>query len=192
MSDFNIPDVFPLLRRGEGENPEMGGCLVQVAGYLNDGVSWTDATPCVHPVLRTMAIWVNDLIGDEYRNSLLEFVPRLIGTGVPNDVSQRSLLEQRDALTLAMLAGADWEIKRAIDFVDQYYLYVNPSDELIHRFNSLGKNSPYTEGYLAENAILCKTLLKSALDAYDEFTGRTEPAPIPAEKWDDLLKAMSV
>lgn len=169
MSDFNIPDVFPLLRKGTGETPEDGGCLVQVAGYLNDGVSWTDETPCVHPVLRYIAIWANDDSPDSERQSLLSLVPRLIGTGLDTVwASMPDMLNIQDPLSHKILEAAEFEVKET------------------HFGDEAGKLA-YT---LVRGSWFDR--LKAALDAYDEFTGRTEPAPIPAEKWDDLLKAMSV
>lgn len=81
MTDMQIPDFMPQLRKGAGATPQDGGCLVQVAGFLADGVSWTDKTPCVHPLLSDAAIRVNDIVNEEVRQSLLPLAPRLVGTG---------------------------------------------------------------------------------------------------------------
>lgn len=89
---MNIPDFMPRLRKGAGRTPQDGGCLVQVASYLNDGVSWTDRTPCVHPMLRHVAIGVNDSVGEDARQGLLKFAPRLIGTGTKDRIIERQMV----------------------------------------------------------------------------------------------------
>lgn len=89
---MNIPDFMPKLRRGAGPTPKDGGCLVQVASYLYDGESWTDRTPCVHPMLREVAIGVNDSVSDHARQGLLEFAPRLIGTRNDDRALERRLV----------------------------------------------------------------------------------------------------
>ncbi|MPZ66777.1 MAG: hypothetical protein GEU83_15135 [Pseudonocardiaceae bacterium] len=81
MTEIRIPAGLPLLRGGVGRNPEDGGCLVQLASYLSDGVSWTDRTPCVHPVLAEAAIAVNDRVEDYYRPVLAPLAAELVGTG---------------------------------------------------------------------------------------------------------------
>ena len=100
---MHVPDFMPRLRSGAGETPKDGGCLIQVAGYLNDGVSWTDATPCVHPALRRAGILVNDGVDDEYRQRLLLLAPRLIGTGGTGDPVE----DRRIAVELARWCAAD-------------------------------------------------------------------------------------
>lgn len=84
-SSINIPDFVPNLRHGKGSNPADGGCLVQVTGWLADGKSWTDHTPCVHEALRLKAIHLNDATRDDYRQQLMKFAPRLIGTSRSTD-----------------------------------------------------------------------------------------------------------
>ncbi len=77
----HVPAGLPLLQQGAGESPEDGGCLIQVASYLHDGQSWTDSTPCVHPILRSAAIRVNDYVSDAYRPLLAPLAADLVGTG---------------------------------------------------------------------------------------------------------------
>ena len=95
------PDLMPLLRKGTGETPADGGCLVQVAGYLADGHSWVDDTPCVHPVLRLLAIVVNDLVSDVVRPRLAVVAPDLIGTGPGPDGVEGRVLAVRLAVWCA-------------------------------------------------------------------------------------------
>lgn len=81
MINIHVPAGLPMLRRGIGRSPAEGGCLVQVASYLHDGRSWTDQTPCVHPVLRQLAIVVNDAVSDEARPLLAPLAADLVDTG---------------------------------------------------------------------------------------------------------------
>ena len=95
------PDLMPLLRKGTGATPADGGCLVQVSGYLADGHSWVDDTPCVHPVLRLLAIVVNDLVSDVVRPRLAVVAPDLIGTGPGPDGVEGRVLAVRLAVWCA-------------------------------------------------------------------------------------------
>ena len=81
MSAIHVPAGLPMLRKGVGDTPADGGCLVQIASYLHDGRSWSDETPCVHPVLRRLAIYVNDAVSDEVRSLLAPLAADLVGTG---------------------------------------------------------------------------------------------------------------
>lgn len=76
-----IPDFMPMLRSGSGVSPEDGGCLVQCASYLADGHSWNETTDCVHPLLRALAVQVNDHTCDAARPLLGPLAADLVGTG---------------------------------------------------------------------------------------------------------------
>jgi hypothetical protein len=52
---------------------------MQVIDWIDNG-GWTDHPECVHPVLRRLAISVNDTLDDRGRQRLLDLTPRLIGT----------------------------------------------------------------------------------------------------------------
>jgi hypothetical protein len=69
----------PWLRKGTGTTPAEGGCILQVVDWVHRG-GWTDQPPCVHPVLRRLAVGANDTLDDEGRQRLLDLAPRLIGT----------------------------------------------------------------------------------------------------------------
>jgi len=58
------PDDMPALIAGAGGNPHDGGCIMQAVSWLaSGGEEWTDAPACAHPVVRKVAIWVNDSVG---------------------------------------------------------------------------------------------------------------------------------
>lgn len=75
-----IPDILPNLIAGEGDSPENGGCLLQVASFIYDGESWTDHPKCVHPLLIELGIWVNDETTDDARPLLARSLPYLLET----------------------------------------------------------------------------------------------------------------
>lgn len=56
------------------------GCFMDVISYLNGDAQITDESECVCPVIRTIAIYLNDLLNDEQRYRLLPFVERAMGT----------------------------------------------------------------------------------------------------------------
>jgi hypothetical protein len=79
-------NVVPWLRAGTGSAPADGGCVMQIVDWVSRN-EWTDAPPCVHPVIRGLAIEVNDRLDDESRQRLLDLVPRMIDTARDGDVA---------------------------------------------------------------------------------------------------------
>lgn len=157
---MNVPDFMPQLRYGAGQTPQDGGCLVQVAGFLNDGVSWTDSTPCVHPMLREVAIGTNDRVDDVLRQTLLPLAPRLIGTGLTGDEAEDrrvtlALVEWcvRQAAVAAHAIGGIWASNVAVDAKNEAALYASGASDL----NSL-------------NSMRCKVIASLAADAHGEVS----------------------
>ncbi|MFD4474616.1 hypothetical protein ACFWPU_00665 [Streptomyces sp. NPDC058471] len=179
---MNVPDFMPRLRSGAGDTPKDGGCLVQVAGFLNDGVSWVDDTPCVHPMLRSVGILTNDSVDGDMRQELLPLAPRLIGTGLTGDVVEdrrvmTALVEWcvRDAqwsgdpegaATAARYAEA-YRLKLAVadtfDFDPQHYAGVvaNIVSNSAARVAGIGCSGRARVGFLVR-----------LIDEYDRITGR--------------------
>ena len=56
------------------------GCFMDVIAYLNGDAQITDESECVCPVIRSIAIYINDLLNDEQRHRLLPLVARAMGT----------------------------------------------------------------------------------------------------------------
>ena len=73
-----IPDQLPVISRGRHLEPEDGGCIMEIASLLA-GERWSDAPRCTHPLLAAVARLVNDEVGDEARQQLLQLVPELVG-----------------------------------------------------------------------------------------------------------------
>ena len=46
----------------------------------SNGREWRDAPGCAHPVIRKVAIWVNDSVDSARRRELWPLVPRIMGT----------------------------------------------------------------------------------------------------------------
>ena len=60
---------------------------------LSDGRSWTDHPDCVHPVLREVAVRINDRMPDGDRDRLYPFAVDLVGTASPDpDLAARLAL----------------------------------------------------------------------------------------------------
>jgi len=52
---------------------------MQVIDWINRE-EWTDRPPCVHPVIRALAININDSANDQERQKLLDLAPRMMNT----------------------------------------------------------------------------------------------------------------
>jgi hypothetical protein len=72
---------MPDLINGAGMDPSHGACIMQAVAWLSsNGEQWTDAPACTHPVIRRIAIWVNDSVSTQARQELWPLVPRIMGT----------------------------------------------------------------------------------------------------------------
>jgi hypothetical protein len=72
-------EAVPFLRSGVGSSPANGGCILQIVDWI-DRNGWTDRPDCVHPLLRKLAIYVNDHLPNGERQKLLDLTGRLMGT----------------------------------------------------------------------------------------------------------------
>ena len=84
-------EQVPWLRSGVGETPADGGCIMQVIDWIHRE-EWTDAPPCVHPVIRHFAITVNDRSDDAERQRLLDLAPRMMNTAGGDEALTRKLI----------------------------------------------------------------------------------------------------
>jgi hypothetical protein len=57
---------------------------MQVIDWISSN-NWTDKPECVHPVLRSLAIRVNDSLGNNERQKLLDLAPRLMNTNATDN-----------------------------------------------------------------------------------------------------------
>ena len=74
----------PWIRSGTGATPAEGGCVMQMVSWIADN-EWIDSPPCVHPVIRSLAIYVNDELPDDERQKLLDLIPRMMNTNVEDE-----------------------------------------------------------------------------------------------------------
>jgi len=81
----------PWIRSGVGEAPGDGGCVMQITDWIYRN-KWTDEPPCVHPVIRHLAIYINDNLADEERQKLLDLIPRMMNTTSDDEALTRKLL----------------------------------------------------------------------------------------------------
>ena len=70
------------------------GCFMNVVAYLNGESQITDQSACVCPLIRPMAIVLNDRSTDEQRQQLLPFVLRAMGSAT-NDKTVRDARKLR-------------------------------------------------------------------------------------------------
>src|SRR5215472_4689580 len=81
MTTITVPADMPGLIGGAGQYPAAGACVMQAVAWLaTSGQKWTDEPDCAHPVIRRVAIWVNDSVSDKHRRGLWPLVPRIMGT----------------------------------------------------------------------------------------------------------------
>lgn len=79
----SVPELLPMLARGQHRSPRRGACFMELASYLA-GERWSDAPACTDPHLAALARLVNDLTSDAARPALAPWVPAVIGVrGLP-------------------------------------------------------------------------------------------------------------
>ena len=84
---------------GSHRNAEDGFCLLEAVAYIA-GEPWSDKPQCVSPVIAAFLRSYNDSVNDEVRQSLKQYIPRLVGT------QGSAALEERRSLI-----AADWLVR---------------------------------------------------------------------------------
>lgn len=87
------------LTKGSHEGPDEGYCLMEAVAFIA-GEPWSGSPKCASPVISFFLRSYNDSVNDEARQSLKQYIPRLIGT------SGSYVLEQRRSLI-----AADWLVR---------------------------------------------------------------------------------
>ena len=76
-----IPDLDTIkLEAGKHKSPDDGMCLLELAAYLSPTSEFTDHPKCVSPVLGSFGRSWNDALGDETRQLLKPYAPKLLNT----------------------------------------------------------------------------------------------------------------
>jgi len=185
----------PYLRSGIGDSPRNGGCILQVIDWIHRH-EWTDDPDCVHPLLRGIAIGVNDLSADSDRQRLLGFTNRLMGTtvrrydsilldSVINYTAKRRFLARRHSsdvrdLRFLNLRDTGWEtdIDKQITIAAQCFATAQAGLDLHQRMLSLALcRVIHLSGGRDEQML---DFLTHALDEYDVLTERV-PSTDPVD-----------
>jgi hypothetical protein len=199
---MTIPVEMPALIHGAGATPDQGACIMQAVAWLaSDGKQWNDAPDCVHPVLRKVAIWVNDSVGTVPRRRLWPLVPRLMGTATGDRKT-----DVRTGVQLAVWAAsrvlplikdaernktAAARIARARKWLDEPE--TADADAAAAAAAAAADAAAYAAAYAAYAAAYAAAkirFLTDLIDEYDRITGRTEPPAIAPEQWESLRRAL--
>ena len=87
---MNIEDFGPFtLSKSSHSGPQEGMCVMEMVSFLA-GEEWSDNPPCSSPVVARFCQVINDRFGQDVRDKLQAYVPRLIGTASPNHDGERA------------------------------------------------------------------------------------------------------
>jgi hypothetical protein len=208
MSDNPVP----WLRKGVGETPAYGGCILQVIDWIDRG-KWTDQPECVHPVLAAVAIELNDRLDDRGRQRLLDLAPRLMGTASddPMLTTRLACFAARRVLHLFERDfPGDGRPRAAIEATEAWC--DNPCEETDATRDAAGAAASAAAGALARDAATDAAraaagaaagaaaagrfagaaagldLLVTLLDEHDRLTGRDQEQP--AVDWAPVVEVM--
>ena len=110
-----LADILKPIKLLRGSHANTGvtgqGCFMNVASYLNGDIVVTDRPPCVCPLVRSVAVWVNDLMEDGERDALLVFVERAMNSKTPDHQE----LKRRFQLALALAGSLVATAREAVD-----------------------------------------------------------------------------
>jgi hypothetical protein len=85
------------LKVGSHESIADGMCIMEAVAYVA-GESWTDSPQCASPVIAAFLRSYNDSVNDEVRQTLKQYIPRLIGTRGDDALEERRSLIAADWL----------------------------------------------------------------------------------------------
>ncbi len=188
---MTIPDYLPQLRTGTGATPKDGGCLVQVAGFLYDGESWTDRAACVHPALRSAGILVNDSLSKDGLRRLSLLAARISGSGtfvedwsvegkvrLHADLARWSAKSAAKSAAYAAESAAEYAAYAA-KYAAEYAAYAAESAEYAAESAAYAAESAAyaaeSAAYAAESAARDDALITfytGLVDEFDRLTGR--------------------
>ena len=87
---MNIEDFGPFtLSASAHSGPDQGMCVMEMVSFLA-GEEWSDNPPCSSPIISRFCQVINDRMGQEFRDRLQTYVPRLIGTASPEHDADRA------------------------------------------------------------------------------------------------------
>jgi hypothetical protein len=114
-TDFDLPDLLPILSRGKHRNPRKGACFMELASFLA-GERWSDHPGCTHPLLAAVARLVNDNTSDEGRQRLAPMIPSVIGL-TSDDVRVDARIALRCATAAMPVVAAERQCVMAVSIM---------------------------------------------------------------------------
>ena len=117
-----ISDIIKQIKLKAGTHADVAttgqGCFMNVIAYLNGEAQITDESECVCPVVRPIAIWLNDYLKNDERQLLIPYIERAMGskTDDKDEVNRRVKLVVEFADKCAKFAAqhADSAAKHAL------------------------------------------------------------------------------
>jgi len=85
------------LKQGAHEPSSQEMCVMEAVAYIANE-PWSDHPQCASPVIATFMRSYNDSVSDEVRQTLKQFIPRLIGTKGSVEIEERRSLVAADWL----------------------------------------------------------------------------------------------
>lgn len=86
---MKLPEKL-ILGRGAHTTPDIGMCFMEAVSYLV-GDRFCDRPKCVCPVLGNFCRSLNDILPQEKRQKLIDFIPRVIDTADDGRIDERRL-----------------------------------------------------------------------------------------------------
>lgn len=188
---MTVPDDLPDLTTGTGRSPATGGCLMQVITWLDSG-QWHDHPDCVHPVLRSLGIRVNDNVSRPARRRLWLLVPRLTGTAIADPAASRGVsiaLAAWAAETVLPLIKDTGRHEIAAGRIQRARAWLQDGTKPAAAAAAWAAAAADAAAWAAADAAKDEAMIKFLTDMigeYDRVTGRQAVAVIPAADWERL------
>jgi hypothetical protein len=110
MNELTLPDALPVLSTGHHRWGSGQACAMDAVSFIMGKPEQGDAPECVHPVLRSAFIRVNDSLPDDRRHELWPLIVRVMGSAyrAPVDEHEAHVLNTRLAI---------WSARRVLHLV---------------------------------------------------------------------------
>jgi hypothetical protein len=92
---------LPPLKAGAHKDPSDGLCAMEMVAFI-ERLPHSDRPPCTSPVVASVMICINDTLGDGRRNTLLPWLPRVVGTVAPEFERVRAYAVLQDVFDLVV------------------------------------------------------------------------------------------
>ena len=87
--DLESLTIFKLDRGNHKGGPQTGLCLMEAVAWM-EGEPHSDRPECACPVIGRFAMRINDAMPDDWRQKLVPFIPRLVGSRSPAHERERA------------------------------------------------------------------------------------------------------